>query len=125
VRILIVDDAALERVLLARIAVRCGHEVAGHAADVAAAVQLATRLAPDLIVLDGRLPPAGALDAIETLRQAAPGASVAVIAGLEELDLVRAARERGAAGALRRPLLASQVAATLAELQPPGSRAIE
>jgi DNA-binding NarL/FixJ family response regulator len=90
----------------------------GEAATLAAAIALAETLAPELIVLDGRLPEGG-LDAIEPLQRAAPGARIAVIAALGELDLVRSARARGARAALRRPLLASQVAAVLEELLSP------
>jgi DNA-binding NarL/FixJ family response regulator len=114
-RIVIVDDAAVERSIFARIAVALGHEIAGEAADVAAGVQLAREQRPNLIVLDGRLPGDG-LDAIEPLLAAAPGAHVAVIAALNELDLVRAARARGASAAFRRPLLMSQVADVLVEM---------
>jgi DNA-binding NarL/FixJ family response regulator len=114
-RIVIVDDAAVERAIFARIAVTLGHEIAGEAADVTAGAHLAREHRPNLIVLDGRLPGAG-LDAIELLLAAAPDAHVAVIASVSELDLVRAARARGASAALLRPLLASQVAQVLDEL---------
>ncbi len=79
------------------------------------AVAEAERLQPEIIVVDGRLP-GGGLEALEALGRAAPGARLALIAALSELDLVREARRRGAADALRRPLLVSQVAETLAEL---------
>ncbi len=90
----------------------------GEAATLADAIALAEALQPDLIVVDGRLPEGG-LEAIAPLQRAAAGARIAVIAALGELDLVRTARARGARAALRRPLLASQVAAVLEELASP------
>lgn len=112
---MIVDDAAVERAIFARIAVALGHEIAGEATDAAAGERLAQELRPNLIVLDGRLPGNG-LDAIEPLLAAAPGARVAVIAAIGELDLVRTARAHGASAAFRRPLLMSQVAEVLLEM---------
>jgi DNA-binding NarL/FixJ family response regulator len=117
-RILIVDDSALERTIFARIATALGHEIVGEAPDLEAALRIVEHLAPSLIVLDGRLP-GGGLAAIGPLLGASPAARLAVIAAIGELDLVRAARERGASGALRRPLLASQVATALEELARP------
>jgi response regulator NasT len=115
-RILIVDDAAVERAIFARIAHDLGHEIVAEAADLATASRLAADLRPQLIVLDGRLPPTGAPAAVAALLAAAPDAAVAVVAALEELDLVRAARAAGAAVALRRPFLPTQVAAALRDL---------
>jgi hypothetical protein len=43
---------------------------------------------------------------------------VAVIAALDEIDVVRAAVAAGAAGAFRRPLLRSDVAVSLRQLTP-------
>jgi response regulator NasT len=98
--------------------VALGHEIVGEADGLAAAVALAETLQPELIVVDGRLP-GGGIEAIEPLQHAATGARIAVIAALGELELVRAARARGARAALRRPLLATQVAAVLEELAAP------
>jgi len=112
-RILIVDDAAIERAIFARIALALGHEIAGETGDLEMAVQLAGRLAPDLIVVDGRLPPLGGPGAVAMLRSAAPQSALALVLALGELDLVRAGRAAGAAAILRRPLLATQVEAAL------------
>jgi two-component system nitrate/nitrite response regulator NarL len=115
-RILIVDDAAVECDVFAHIARDLGHEVVGAAADLASATQLAASLAPEIIVLDGRFPPTGPLDALAGLRAAAPRAVIAIIAAPGELEVIRSARAAGAAGAFRRPLLSTQVAVTLREL---------
>jgi AmiR/NasT family two-component response regulator len=115
-RVLIVDDADVERDVFARIARSLGHEIVGAAVDLASATRLAASLAPEIIVVDGRLPPRGCLDALGPLREAAPHAAIGNVAAPSELDLIRDARARGATAAFRRPLLASQVAVTLREL---------
>jgi two-component system, chemotaxis family, chemotaxis protein CheY len=118
-RILIVDDAAVERAVFASIALRLGHEMVGEADDAATALPLAARLAPDLIVVDGRLPSLEA-DTVDALRAAAPSAALAVVVAFGERDLMRTALERGATAVLRRPFLATQVEAALRDIAPSG-----
>jgi DNA-binding response OmpR family regulator len=103
VRIVLVDDAAPLRALFIRIATALGHEVVGEADTPGAALALARTLAPDAIVVDGRLGGAEVGPLISELRQAAPGSPVLVIAALDETVLAGLARRFGAAGLLRRP----------------------
>jgi len=93
-----------------------GHEVVATVGDGSAALDLVVDAAPDLAIVDGRLPPHGCIPLIEALRAAAPATLVAILASLDEIDLVRAAVAAGAAGALRRPVLRSQVTEALDEL---------
>jgi two-component system chemotaxis response regulator CheY len=114
VRVLIIDDAPPEREILKRLVREAGHEVAGEADALAAALPLLDAQRVDVAIVDGRLPPNGALEALEALRRERPEVALLVIASLDETGLVRAARRAGATGALQRPLLPSQVAAALA-----------
>lgn len=116
-RILIVDDAAVERAVFASIAQRLGHEMVGEADDAATALQLAAQIAPDLIVVDGRLPSLEA-ETFGALGAAAPGAAVAVVVAFGERDVMRTAFERGARTVLRRPFLPTQVEAALRDIGP-------
>jgi DNA-binding NarL/FixJ family response regulator len=116
VRILIVDDAPVERAALARIFRDLGHEVVAQASDLASALEFAAEFAPDLAVIDGRLAPEGCLEALRQFRENAPAIVLAVVAALGEIELVRAARAHGASGAFRRPLLRTQVEASLRDL---------
>jgi DNA-binding NarL/FixJ family response regulator len=115
VRVLLVDDSAVLRAVLAGAIAGTDHTVVGEAADVAEAEALAASLRPDVVVVDGRLPPDG-IAAIERIRAAAPEAAILIVAALKELRLVTAATVAGARGALRRPALASEVRETLAGL---------
>lgn len=118
-RILIVDDAAAERAILAHIVRDLGHDVAAEASDVPSALEAAKERGLDLAAVDGRLPSGGCLAAVRALRGAHPGIVLIVIAALGEIDLVREAVTNGAAGAFRRPLLRSQVEAALHALTRP------
>ncbi len=99
-RILIVDDHPVTREALAALLQQSGFAVVGQAADGEAAIEGATELAPDLILLDLSLPGMNGLDALPRLRAAAPAAEVVVLtaSGTEE-NLLGAIRG-GAAGYL-------------------------
>ena len=123
-RILVLDDASLEREILARFAARAGHAVVAEATDLAEAFARLEEALPDVAVVDGRLPPEGGPAAIAALRARLPHTPLLVIAALEETALVRAAFTAGANGILQRPLLPSQVGDVLARVartQPPES----
>ncbi len=67
IRILVVDDSAVMRMVLSRVIGRTpGMEVAGMAADGLEALEAARRLDPDLVTLDVEMP---GLDGLATLRR--------------------------------------------------------
>jgi CheY-like chemotaxis protein len=112
-RVLVCDDASLERAIFARYARREGWCVCAEAEDAGAALAALEDSRPDLIVLDGRLPPAGGLSLLPALLARCPGVPVLFVAALEEVATSREALRLGAAGVLRRPLLPSAVAEQL------------
>ena len=112
-RVLIADDALPLRALLARAVRACGHEVCGEAADAQTACRLAGDVHPDVVILDGRVPPDGALALLASVRAAAPAAKLFVLASLEERALIRAVREQGA-GIIERPVRTVRVGEALA-----------
>ena len=97
VRVLLVDDVADVRRLV-RIALRYhgGFEVVGEAKAGLQAVELATRLRPDVVLLDLGLPDLAGRDVLTRLRDVAPGAKVVVFTGMEDED--RGWFEENAAG---------------------------
>jgi DNA-binding NarL/FixJ family response regulator len=99
-RILIVDDHPVTREALAALLQQSGFAVVGQAADGETAIERATELAPELILLDLSLPGMNGLEALPRLRAAAPLAEVVVLtaSGTEE-NLLGAIRG-GAAGYL-------------------------
>lgn len=62
-RILIVDDMAVSRLILKKMLLKEGYEIAGEAEDVADAVSKYESLHPDLVIMDIGLP--GKIDAVK------------------------------------------------------------
>jgi DNA-binding NarL/FixJ family response regulator len=99
-RILLVDDHPLTRDALASLLTRGGFDVVGEAADGAAALALAERLQPDLVLLDLSMPGVDGLAALPLVRAAAPGCEVVVLTASGTEENLLAAIRGGAAGYL-------------------------
>ncbi len=83
-RVLIVDDQALVRNGLRMILELGGIEVAGEAADGLSAVSAAAGLAPDVILMDVRMP---GIDGVEATRRIVASSSPARIIALTTFDV--------------------------------------
>lgn len=92
-----VDDAddlrALLRIKLERSA---GLQVVGEAVDGVDAVEQATRLQPDLVVLDVAMPRMDGLEALPLILEAVEGVRVVVLSGFNEGTMAENARAAGA-----------------------------
>jgi DNA-binding NarL/FixJ family response regulator len=71
-RVLVVEDHRMLREALVELLEQAGFDVAGQAADGADAVALAKQLAPDVVLMDLRMPVLGGLDATRLIRDACP-----------------------------------------------------
>ena len=101
IRILLVDDHALfRRGLVALLGEAPAMQVVGQAGDAGEALRLATQLQPDIILLDNHLPGVRGIDAVESLRQAAPASRVLMLTVSEEATDLGAALRAGASGYL-------------------------
>ncbi len=95
--VLVVDDAEDLRMLLrARVEAYGGLTVVGEAADGVAAVELASELQPDLVLLDLAMPRMDGLEALPLIRAAVPGVRVIVLSGFNQSTLAQKALEAGA-----------------------------
>jgi DNA-binding NarL/FixJ family response regulator len=80
--VLICDDNEAVRALIGMIVDRAfGLTVVGEAADGNEAIVEATRLQPDVIILDLAMPRLSGLEAIPALRRVAPGSQIIVFSG--------------------------------------------
>jgi len=96
-RVLIVDDAEdLRGLLRARMEMTDHLVVVGEAGDGVAAVEQATMLQPDLVLLDVAMPVMDGLEALPLIRQAVPHVRVIVLSGFNDSTMAEHARLAGA-----------------------------
>ena len=86
--VLVVDDVADLRLLLKHLLNgSAAFSVIGEAENGSAAIELAGRLRPDLILLDLAMPSMDGLAAMPLLKEAAPNAKVVVFTGFSKADV--------------------------------------
>src|SRR5262245_18859767 len=99
IRVLIADDHQVVRQgLRSFLDVQDRIEVGGEAADGAECVALAESLAPDVILLDLKMPGVDGVEALRMLRDRGSTAKVLVVTSFTDLDAVIPAVRSGAAG---------------------------
>ncbi|WP_045877572.1 response regulator transcription factor [Pseudofrankia sp. DC12] len=114
IRVLIVDDHALfRRGLEMVLAQEPDIEVVGEAADGSEAVTMAGEMAPDIVLMDVRMPRRGGIDATSAIKQAVPSAKIVMLTiSDEEADLYDAIKA-GAMGYLLKEISIDEVAADI------------
>jgi two-component system, NarL family, response regulator LiaR len=101
IRVLVVDDHAVVRQgLRGLLELQDGIEVVGDAADGAQGVDAATRLRPDVILLDLVMPALDGISAMRLLRERLPETRVIVLTSFLDDDKLLPAIRAGAAGYL-------------------------
>jgi DNA-binding NarL/FixJ family response regulator len=99
VHVVIADDHRLfRRGIAALLATVDGIEVVGEAADGEHAVQLATSVRPDVVLMDLHMPGGPGLDAVRRIRASAPEVHTLVLTMFDDDDSVFAALRAGARG---------------------------
>ncbi len=122
IRVAVVDDHVLFRAgVIKSLALDSAIEVVGEGGSAAEAVQLAKRLAPDLVLLDVSMPGNGIEAAREILRMQAPP-RVAMLTVSEEDDDVMGALDAGAVGYLPKGIRAPDLIAAVRDLM--GGRSV-
>jgi len=101
VRVLVVDDDDLMRAgLKAMLSSDESIDVVGEAADGRAAVREAHALAPDVILMDVRMPDVDGISATREIVSTAPDAKVVILTTFEQDDYIFGALNAGASGFL-------------------------
>src|SRR5262252_8147995 len=102
VRVVIAEDEALIRLDLKEMLEEEGYEIAGQASDGEQAVELASSLRPDLMILDVKMPVLDGISAAEQIaaRHLAP---VVILTAFSQRELVERARDAGAMAYLVKP----------------------
>ena len=106
--VVIAEDEALIRMDLAEMLTEEGYDVVGQAGDGAAAIDLAERLRPDLVIVDVKMPVLDGIAAAESIasRRIAP---VVILTAFSQRDLVERARDAGAMAYLVKPFSKSDL----------------
>ena len=107
-RVLLADDypaiaTAIERLL----SIDC--EVVGVVADGRALIESATRLRPDVIVIDLNMPNVHGLDACRQITQADPRVKVIVLTGVADADIRQHAFAAGACAYIAKHALVGEL----------------
>jgi two-component system NarL family response regulator len=118
VRVLVVDDHALfRRGLDVVLADEPDIEIVGEAADGAEAVEQASLLAPDIVLMDVRMPRRSGIDACTAIKTAVPTAKIIMLTiSDEEADLYEAIKA-GAMGYLLKEISVQEVADAIRAVQ--------
>ena len=121
-RILIADDHHMVRRgvgdLLSK---EAGWEICGEATDAAQAIQKASELNPDLVVLDISMPDGSGLEAARRIRQEIPHVRILMMSHHDATQFVQSALESGADGCIDKARLALDLVAMIKSLQPRNS----
>src|SRR5574343_1171955 len=97
-RIMIVDDNASMRKVLAALFSGAGHEVVGAFADGNGIEELIGQTTPEVICLDYHLPGRDGLAILRSIQKAAPGVDVILMTASSDAAVESQAADAGAAG---------------------------
>jgi two-component system, NarL family, nitrate/nitrite response regulator NarL len=101
-RVLLADDDPITRAFLRQLLEAAGFQVIGEAADGQEAVQLTTRLLPDVLVLDLLMPNSPGMDAIRELASSPLPVRIVVLSSSISKEQIVKALQLGARGILQK-----------------------
>lgn len=111
-RVLIADDSRFMRKILADILIKEGHQVAGEAANGKEAIELYSKLKPDIVTLDIIMPEDEGINAklaLETIQREDPCAKVIVISATGQEEIVKEFDRAGAKYFIIKPFQPAKV----------------
>jgi DNA-binding NarL/FixJ family response regulator len=111
VRVLVVDDQRLMRDGIASLlSIQAGITLVGTAASGEEAVARALELAPDVVLMDVRMPGSGGVEATRQIRQQRPQCQVLMLTTFDDEEYILAALQVGATGYLLKDIPAPDLA---------------
>jgi NarL family two-component system response regulator LiaR len=115
IRVLVVDDHTVIRKGLCLLLSdeKYGIQVVGEASDGQDAIQKASLLNPDVILLDLIMPGMGGLEAIPSIRQLTPDARILILTSYAEDEQVQEAIRSGALGYLMKDASPDELVSTI------------
>jgi DNA-binding NtrC family response regulator len=109
-RVLVVDDELLIRWSLSETLTEAGHDVT-EAADGKSAIEAVTTSAPDVVLLDFRLPDSNSLNLLAAIRTLAPRSQVILMTAFGTPEIVKGALDLGAYRVVGKPFEVRALAA--------------
>lgn len=95
-KVLIVDDSVVMRTMIRDVLTKNGFEVVGQAKNGVEAMDLYTKLRPDLVTMDVIMPGETGIDVVKKIMAVDAGAKILMVSGLNQKSLVLQAMESGA-----------------------------
>lgn len=108
-KILIVDDASFMRGSLKYIVENAGHVVVGMAKDGREAVELYSKLKPDLVTLDILMKEMEGLSALKAIMRDDPEGKVIMVTAIGHEEKQEEALKLGASGYIRKPFKQTKI----------------
>jgi response regulator NasT len=107
-RILVAEDEAIIRLDLAEMLGEAGYDVVGQASNGEQAVEMATELRPDLVIMDVKMPVLDGISAAEQIgkERICP---VVMLTAFSQTELVERARDAGVMAYIVKPFTATDV----------------
>lgn len=113
IRLLLVDDQPLIRMGLRMVLEARGFAVAGEASDGGEAIAQAAALAPDVILMDVRMPGLDGIQATRAIVHASPGSRILILTTFDLDEYAFAALDAGASGFLLKDAQPTELAAAI------------
>ncbi|HHX42050.1 MAG TPA: response regulator [Armatimonadetes bacterium] len=108
-RVLVADDEAMVRESICDVLRASGYEVCASVASGEAAVECASRLHPDVVLMDIRMPGMGGLDAARLIRGLPQPVPVVFLTALGDREMIERAADSGGFGYLVKPIHGHQI----------------
>ena len=102
-RVLIVDDSKISRVMIAENLRDPDFEVCGMAADAVEALKLYTEHRPDLVTMDMNLPDTNGLECSRRILATDPNAKILMVSAMKDLNLIVQGKAIGIRAFLQKP----------------------
>lgn len=117
IKVLIAEDHDVVREgLKILIAADSGMEIAGEARNGEAAVRLAKKLRPDVVLMDLSMPCGNGLDASRNICRNVPGAKVLVLSAYQDEDTIQQVLDAGVAGYMTKHSAADELLTAIREV---------
>lgn len=113
ISVLIVDDNDITRETLRVILRHDGYNVVGEALDGDGALEMATRLHPDIILLDVVMPKVNGVEALKSIRMVMQDVQVLMVTANKDQETVTEVVKSGISGYIIKPFNAKKVLDTV------------